>query len=111
MAQTLALSAAAFGEPPVDIAFDNFRLWHLGEPIAQDPIQAPVRVRDITVTPEPSVTTTATTEATITAEPTAEVTEEPTSEPTVTSTPEPTEESTAEPTAEATEVAPRGTNR
>lgn len=91
----LALNAAAFSEPPIDIAFDNFRLWYIGEPIQPAPRQAPVDARNVTPRPEASAT------------PTAAVTEEPTPEITVTSpdepTPEPAEEATTEPTEEATE--------
>src|SRR5690606_3497940 len=28
---TLALNAAAFSDPPIDIGFDNFRLWYVGD--------------------------------------------------------------------------------
>ncbi len=103
----LALNAAAFGEPPIDIAFDNFRLWYVGDPLEQAVIRGPVRGRDIPGTAEPTVTPEATEEATLepTEEPTAETTPEPTEEPTAETTPEPTEEPTSQPTAEPTEEA------
>lgn len=97
---TLALNAAAFSEPPIDIAFDNFRLWYIGDPILPAPRQAPLDGRNLVTTPEPSAT------AAITAEPTAVPTEEPTEEPpvapTAAITAEPTEEATPETTEEAT---------
>ncbi len=111
----LALNAAAFGSPPVDIGFDNFRLWYVGEPVVETPRQAPVDARNITVTPAPPVTAEPTDTATpeVTEEVTEEATEEPTPEftaippdgPTAEPTEEATEESTEEPTVEPTEEA------
>jgi hypothetical protein len=99
---TLALNAAAFSSPPVDIAFDNFRLWFVGDPLEEEPRQAPVDGRNITVTPEATVTAEAT--ETVTATATDEVTEEPTAD----VTPEVTEEVTEEPTPEITAIPPDG---
>ena len=93
---TLALNAAAFGEPPIDMAFDNFRLWVIGEAIEEPVRQRPIDPRRGTPTPEPSATPEAS------AEQTTEPTEEPTVEPTEEVTEEVTEEGTAEPTTEPT---------
>jgi hypothetical protein len=104
---TLALNAAAFSEPPIDLGFDNFRLWNIGTPIEKGPRQAPVDGRNVTVTAVPSGTAEATVEPTeeATEEPTGEATLEPTEEATVEPTEEPTEEATVEPTEEPTEEA------
>jgi hypothetical protein len=63
---TLALTAGAFDEPPVDIAFDNFAIWLLGEaPTPEPSVQLPVRVPDRPRTPTPApeeITPTATPE-------------------------------------------------
>ena len=100
---TLALNAAAFSEPPIDVAFDNFRLWYVGEPIAQGPRQAPIDARNIPATPEVTVEPTEEATAEATTEPTEEVTDEPTAEVTAEVTPEVTDEPTAEATVEPTE--------
>ncbi|MCC6453440.1 MAG: PT domain-containing protein [Caldilineaceae bacterium] len=104
----LALNAGVFAEPPIELGFDNFRLWNLDEPVEEPVRQAPVRIpsRTVTATPEAESTPTALApdEPTPvpTEEPTEEPTAEPTEEPTVEATPEPTEEPTVEPTAEPT---------
>ena len=92
---TLALAAGAFDEPPVDIGFDDFAVWLLGEPPAPGPSeQLPVRVpeRPRTPTPEPEVTTVPEEEVTATAAPEEEVTPTATPEEEITVTPAPTEE-------------------
>jgi cell division septation protein DedD len=81
----LALNAGVFDSPPIDIGFDNFRMWHLGtEDAPRD--QGPVRIPDNLIprntgtpaaeTPEADATTTPETEPSETTTPTPEVTTE-----------------------------------
>ncbi len=103
---TLALTAGAFDEPPVDIAFDDFAVWLLGEPPTPEPsVQLPVRVpeRPLTPTPEAVTATPVVEEATATPVVEAEVTTTPVAEE-ATPTPVAEAEVTATPVAE--EVTP-----
>ncbi|HXF63991.1 MAG TPA: family 16 glycoside hydrolase [Caldilineaceae bacterium] len=96
----IGLLVGAYDTPGSEIAFDNVRVWLLGEP-AQAP-ERPARVprpSGGTPTPEPGAPTPEPTEAPI-EEPTGEPTEAPTEEP----TPEPTGEPTEEPPAGSPEA-------
>ena len=88
----LALNAGVFDNPPVDIGFDNFRMWHLGTADAPRD-QGPVRIPDNLIPRD-----TETPEATET----PEVVETPEAEPseTMTPTPEVTTEASSEITSE-----------
>jgi hypothetical protein len=57
----LALNAGVFDEPPIELGFDNLRLWNLAEGTEEPVKRAPVRVpsRTVTVTPEAESTPTA----------------------------------------------------
>lgn len=89
----IALGAAAFSDPPIDMGFDNFRLWYVGEPVPTVEPVVPVDGRNAPPT------------SSVTPAPTEEATQEATQEATDKATEVPTEESTPQPTEEATEQA------